>query len=265
MNPVYLGDIELNEETLAHYGIKGMKWGKRKAKLKADLKWKKSKLKNKMLELQTKKNRKKTGINDPDKISNKYGKKISVINNRSRDNGRSSSRTSATGNFQYKIDGKTTQATTNEGYSKKPDPNSVTKTYKNYKGYDSKSGTSTYTKRLKTNTSGQTTKWEPETRSERQAYTYSKTVNNPELKKHKPEGVSTRGGKNGGWTKYNTNAQNMLGADYNDVKKGLYGRNYSSDWESDIGLRSPHNPVNKKKKKENEKRQKRNIRNKSFR
>ena len=28
MNPTYLGDIELNEDTLAHYGVKGMKWHK---------------------------------------------------------------------------------------------------------------------------------------------------------------------------------------------------------------------------------------------
>ena len=32
MTPTYLGDIELNEETLIHYGVKGMKWGKRKKK-----------------------------------------------------------------------------------------------------------------------------------------------------------------------------------------------------------------------------------------
>lgn len=28
--PTYLGEIELNEETLAHYGVKGMKWRHRK-------------------------------------------------------------------------------------------------------------------------------------------------------------------------------------------------------------------------------------------
>ena len=33
--PTYLGDIELNEETLAHYGVKGMRWRRRKNK--ADL------------------------------------------------------------------------------------------------------------------------------------------------------------------------------------------------------------------------------------
>ena len=30
MNSTYLGEIELTEETLAHYGVKGMRWGVRK-------------------------------------------------------------------------------------------------------------------------------------------------------------------------------------------------------------------------------------------
>lgn len=30
--PTYLGEIDLSEETLAHYGVKGMKWGRRKLK-----------------------------------------------------------------------------------------------------------------------------------------------------------------------------------------------------------------------------------------
>ena len=30
MNPTYLGDIDLNEETLAHYGVIGMRWGVRR-------------------------------------------------------------------------------------------------------------------------------------------------------------------------------------------------------------------------------------------
>ena len=32
MNPTYLGEIELSEETLAHYGVKGMRWGRRKVR-----------------------------------------------------------------------------------------------------------------------------------------------------------------------------------------------------------------------------------------
>lgn len=31
-NPTYLGDIELSEDTLEHYGIKGMKWRNRKGR-----------------------------------------------------------------------------------------------------------------------------------------------------------------------------------------------------------------------------------------
>lgn len=30
MEATYLGDIELTDETLAHYGVKGMKWGRHK-------------------------------------------------------------------------------------------------------------------------------------------------------------------------------------------------------------------------------------------
>lgn len=35
IEPTYLGEIELSEETLAHYGVKGMRWGRRRAKKKA--------------------------------------------------------------------------------------------------------------------------------------------------------------------------------------------------------------------------------------
>ena len=52
----------LNEETLAHYGIKGMKWGKVKDRVKSGLKWQASKVKNKALEAKTKRNRKKTTV-----------------------------------------------------------------------------------------------------------------------------------------------------------------------------------------------------------
>lgn len=33
-NPTYIGELELSEDTLAHYGVKGMKWRRRKAKTK---------------------------------------------------------------------------------------------------------------------------------------------------------------------------------------------------------------------------------------
>ena len=31
-NPTFISDIDLNEETLAHYGVKGMKWRRRKVR-----------------------------------------------------------------------------------------------------------------------------------------------------------------------------------------------------------------------------------------
>lgn len=33
-NPTFIGDIDLNEDTLTHYGVKGMKWRRRKGKKK---------------------------------------------------------------------------------------------------------------------------------------------------------------------------------------------------------------------------------------
>lgn len=38
MNPTYLGEIDLSEETLAHFGVKGMRWGRRRARKKAERK-----------------------------------------------------------------------------------------------------------------------------------------------------------------------------------------------------------------------------------
>lgn len=42
-NPTFIGDIDLNEETLAHYGVKGMKWRHRRGKLKKSQSAKKTK------------------------------------------------------------------------------------------------------------------------------------------------------------------------------------------------------------------------------
>ena len=52
----YTPTPDFYNDYIAHYGVKGMKWGKRKKKskedLKSDLKWKASKVKNKALELE---------------------------------------------------------------------------------------------------------------------------------------------------------------------------------------------------------------------
>lgn len=63
MTPTYIGDIDLNEETLAHFGIKGMKWGKRKARLKG-----------KALEVKTKIRRYINKYRNDDEITDKFGK-----------------------------------------------------------------------------------------------------------------------------------------------------------------------------------------------
>ncbi len=255
MTPTYIGDIDLNEETLAHFGVKGMKWGKRKARLKG-----------KALELRAKYKRKLKGIKKDEATWDiKTGK-----SRLPKDDGKNRSTTRPTGNktdFDYyqKTGGdygaRKRPSSSNNGYSDrsinsnfKYSPSSSTyDTNKNYKR--NSDGSLSYSKKLyptksggKTNTSGQTTKWQPETRSERQAYTYSKTVNNKELKKKAPVIVS-KSSKTGRYQSMNTNAQNFLGADYHDVKKGAYGRHSSGIWESEQGLYSTHNPANKKKKK----------------
>ena len=48
---------------ICHYGVKGMKWGKRKARFKSDLKWQIGKLKGKALEKRAKIARQKIGAN----------------------------------------------------------------------------------------------------------------------------------------------------------------------------------------------------------
>lgn len=67
--PTYIGEISLDEETLAHYGVKGMKWGKRKARLKG----KYYSMKSKLAEKRAKINRKLRGFRD-DYKTNGYGK-----------------------------------------------------------------------------------------------------------------------------------------------------------------------------------------------
>ena len=88
-NPTFIGDIDLNEETLAHYGVKGMKWRHRKGQLKG-----------KALELQAKINRKRRGIKDPNTITvnAKKGDTITVdqLNGKYGPNGKN------TGTMSYK-------------------------------------------------------------------------------------------------------------------------------------------------------------------
>ena len=98
-NPTFIGDIDLNEETLAHYGVKGMKWRRRKARLKG-----------KALELRAKVNRKIKDMSD-DQISYNNGK---FTFNR-HDDGRARSTSNPSGNRKYNGE----LEITNRGYSSK--------------------------------------------------------------------------------------------------------------------------------------------------
>jgi len=83
--PTYIGEIELNEETLAHYGVKGMKWRRRKARLKG-----------KALELRAKVNRRLRGMS-ADEISDENGK----FSFHRHDDGRARSTSNPRGNRRY--------------------------------------------------------------------------------------------------------------------------------------------------------------------
>ena len=197
MTPTYIGDIELNKETLAHYGIKGMKWRVRKAK-------------GKVLELRAKGLRRLHGIKDPSDISLNIKKKQKYWGT---DNGKARSTTRPTGNSHNDF--------RNNGYSNKSiNSNFSDRTGKhpgltkditnaNYDGH-------TYTKKLKsktTNTKGQKTEWKPETREERRAYVSSQKGTLPAKKK------------------YNVPAQNL---NYGNPK--VYGRHNFNETESNSYL-----------------------------
>ena len=84
-NPTFLGDIDLNEDTLAHYGVKGMKWRRRKGQLKG-----------KGLELRAKVNRRLRGMS-ADQISYNSGKDTFDRH----DDGKARSTSNAKGNRRY--------------------------------------------------------------------------------------------------------------------------------------------------------------------
>ena len=132
--PTYIGEISLDEETLAHFGVKGMKWGKRKAKLQADLKWQASRLKNKALEAKTKYNRKKNGFRSSViSVRNGTGKyNPSRIKDTYYDSGRARSTSTTTRGDRYSaLYGR--NGNDNEGYSKgAPDNRMVDRAWHNY-------------------------------------------------------------------------------------------------------------------------------------
>ena len=178
MTPTYLGDIDLNEETLAHFGVKGMKWGKRKAKLKSDLKWQVSKLKNKKLELQTKRNRKKRNIK-PDELSIWNGK--TAYNTRYTtkvDNGKAISTTRPTGNLAGRDkSGKIHKnIEDNTGYSKQPNKKTTYKAWSKYTYKDVSSNEGPKYKGVQKKYSGGE-KWQPRTNAERTAKSNDDFIN----------------------------------------------------------------------------------------